>query len=256
MNKNSVAKVFKNTQRTIVKYSPELLTGIGIAGMFSMAGLAVKATPKAIALLEEKKKAESKEELTHVEIVKTTWKCYIPAVVAGTFSAACLIGANSVNARRNAALATAYKLSETALIEYREKATEVLGEKKEKLVREKVNQAKMEKHPVAKNEVIITEKGNTLCYDPTSGRYFKSDIDKIKRTENILNRKMLTEMYISLNEFYDELGLEQTSMGDTLGWNIDGMIDIDFTSHLTPDGEPCLVMDHKNPPRYGYSKLI
>lgn len=105
--------------------------------------------------------------------------------------------------------------------------------------------------------MFITEKGNTLCYDVVSGRYFRSDIDKIKKAENELNHRMISEMYISLNEFYYEVGLPRTSIGDELGWNIDGgLIGLEFSSQLAEDGTPCLVIDYGIAPRYEYEKLM
>lgn len=256
MKKPDVTKIIKNTKAVMSKHSPEILTAIGIAGMISSTVLAVKATPKALMLIEDAR-YEKGEDLTAIEKTKACWKCYIPAAVSGVTSAACLIGANSVNAKRNAALATAYKISETALTEYKEKVVETIGEKKEKTVRDKVAKGKVDKNPVSKNEIIITEKGNTLCYDAISGRYFKSDIEKIKKAANELNRRMLSEMYISLNEFYHSLGLHETSLGDNLGWNIDeGLIDLDFSSQIADDGTPCIVVDYLIAPRYDYSKLM
>ena len=103
----------------------------GIAGMITTTVLAVRSTPKALKLIEEKKKEEGVDKLTPAETVKTAWKCYIPAMVLGATSVGCLVGASRVSLRRNAALATAYKLSETALTEYREQVVETIGEKKE-----------------------------------------------------------------------------------------------------------------------------
>lgn len=252
MSKTTFAGIVKSVQAAVTQHSPEILTGLGIAGMITTTVLAVKATPKAMQLLEEKKK-ESDGTLPAKEVIKATWKCYIPAAVTCTVSTACLIGANSVNARRNAALATAYKLSETALTEYREKVIETIGEKKEKSVRDAVAQEQIANNPVSKNDIIITGKGNTLCYDALFGRYFRSDIDKLRKIENELNRRMRDEMYISLNEFYYEVGLDEVAAGHDLGWNIDrGYIDLYFTSGLTKDDEPCLVINFTTPPRYDF----
>ena len=258
MDKTSVMKFCKKIGDSVVKHSPEILTGIGIAGMFGAGMLAVKETPKALRHLEEKKKVEQKEELTTKEVVKTTWKCYAPAVATGVLGAACVIGAGSVSARRSAALATAYKISETALAEYREKVIETIGEKKEEAIRDLVAKEKVDKNPVSKNEVIVTEKGNTLCYDSISGRYFKSDKDKIDKAVNTVNKRMLHNTYISLNEFYDELGLPHNKLGDDLGWNVDrdSLLEIYFTSHVADDGTPCLVMEYEVAPKYDYYKLV
>lgn len=63
-------------------------------------------------------------------------------------------------------------------------------------------------------------------------------------------------MYISLNEFYDEIGLDHISIGDDLGWNIErGMIDLSFSSLVADDGTPCLVVDYQVSPKFGYSDL-
>lgn len=256
MHKPNLSNMFRSIRLVVSKHSPEILTGVGIAGMITTTVLAVKATPKALKLIEEKKKADRVDELTPLDTVKTCWKPYASAAVTGTFSIACLIGANSVNARRNAALATAYKISETALTEYREKVVETFGEKKEQQVRDNVDQARLEKNPVTTSEVIITEKGNTLCYDSISGRYFKSDIESIKRAQNELNRRIITDMYVSLNELYDELDLDHTKVGDDLGWHVNkGLIDIRFGTQIADDGTPCIVVDYQVAPYYDFYKF-
>ena len=198
MSKGDFTKFIKNVGDAVTKHTPEILTGIGIAGMITTTFLAVKATPKAMALIEAEKRRQNRElireaeeagdelcrqvgRLKPMDMVKTAWKPYIPAAVTGVASITCLIGASSVNYRRNAALATAYKLSETALTEYKEKVVETIGEKKEKTVREKVAKERLEKNPVTEKTVIYnTGNGKTRFYEPLTDRYFESDIEKIK----------------------------------------------------------------------------
>lgn len=256
MSKLNPSGIIRNMRVFTTKHSPEILTGIGIAGMITTTVLAVKSTPKALELIEEKKKEEDVYELSPIEVVKASWKCYVPAVITGTLSVACLIGASSVHVRRTAALATAYKLSETALSEYKDKVIETIGKKKEETVKERVDKSRIEKNPVTKNEVIITKKGSTLCYDYLSDRYFESDIDLIKKAENELNKRILHDMcgYCSLNEFYDELGLNHIGVGEDLGWNVDRLIDIRISSQIADDGRPCIVISHENGPFYEYDK--
>lgn len=255
--KKEIAKGFLSLKTAIEKHSPEILTGIGIAGMITTTVMAVRATPKALILIEERREEIRVEKLEAMDMVKTAWACYIPAAITGTLSVACLIGASSVNARRNAALATAYTLSESALKDYQGKVIEMFGEKKNEAVKDAVAKDKVEKNPVITREVIITEKGNTLCYDAISGRYFKSDIEKIKKAECELNRQMLDDMYVSLNDFYYEIGLDSVKLGDELGWNVDsGYIDLSFSSQLASDGTPCLVIDYSVAPRYDYRNLL
>lgn len=257
MGKTNLATITKDIRKFASKRSPEILTGIGIAGMISTTILAVRATPKALELIEEQKEEESVDELSSFEVVKVAWKPYIPAMVTCVVSTACLIGASSVNTKRNAALATAYKLSETALTEYREKVIETIGEKKDRIVRDKVAEERVKKNPVSKNEVIVTGNGKTLCFDPISGRYFMCSIETIKKAENMLNKQMLHDIsgYVSLNELYDELGLDHTSVGNDLGWNTNQLIDIDFSSQLNDNGEPSVVLDYLVAPKYDYYKF-
>lgn len=257
MSKFSMANVSTSVRQFVNKRSPEILTGIGIAGMLTTTVLAVKATPKAMELIEERKTQEWTDKLSPLEVVKVAWKPYIPAIVTGVTSTFCLIGASSVHSKRNAALATAYKLSETALTEYREKVIETIGEKREQTVRDKVAEERVKKNPVSKNEVIVTNTGKTLCFDPISARYFYSSIEKIKRAENELNKEMLHAFsgYVSLNDFYDEIGLDHTSVGDDLGWNTDKLIDINFSSQLNDNGEPSVVLDYAVAPNYNYYKF-
>ena len=255
MSKPNFQKIFKNVKSSLSRNSPEILIGIGLAGMITTSVLAVRATPKAIRLIEDAKK-EKQEDLKPIEIVKVAWKPYIPAMVTCVVSASCIIGASSVNARRNAAIATAYKLSETALAEYKEKVIETIGEKKEKTIREQIDKDHIEKNPASKNQIIMTGRGETLCYDTLSGRYFKSDLEQIKRIRNDLNARLISEMYISLNEFYDELELDHTILGDDLGWNMDdGLLELDFSTQLSDDGRPCIVINYTPAPKYDYYKI-
>lgn len=257
MGQSKISTTLKSVQKTVSKHSPEILTGIGIAGMITTTILAVRATPKAVIQIKYDSEFNHNGDAnayTKKEAIKSAWKFYIPAAVTGTVSIACLIGASSVNTRRNAALATAYKLSETALTEYREKVIETIGEKKEKSVQEKVIEKKIKETPVNNNEVIITGTGNTLCYEPMSGRYFYSTIEKIKAAENKLNKQMIHDFcgYASLNDFYDELGLSHTDVGEIIGWCTESLIDLDITAQLSDDNRPCIGLIYRNRPDYNY----
>lgn len=258
MNKLDMSALLKDVKMAVSKHSPEILTGLGIAGMITTTVLAVKATPKALELIEDKKEELDMyptEKLSSVEAVKTTWKCYIPAAITGVTSVACLVGASSVNSRRNAALTAAYNLSATALSEYKEKVVETIGEKKEQAIRDKVAEDRINKEPVNKSAIIVNGTGNTRCFDTITKRRFTSDIETIRRIVNDLNARMINgEDYISLNEFYYELGLDSVSIGDELGWNIcSGTIEVEFSAQLDTDGVPCIVIDYAVVPKRGFN---
>lgn len=264
MKKPNMEAIVRNAKTFMVKHSPEILTGVGIAGMITTTILAVKATPHALELVNEKHDelypddVDNEIAISPVDVVKSCWKCYISAAITGVTSTACLIGAVSVSSRRTAALAAAYHLSESTLSEYKDKVIQTFGEKKEKTVREKVSEERVEKNPLTKNEVVITEKGETLFMEPLSKRYFKSDIELIRRAENRLNKQILTDItgYVSLNEFYDEIGLDRTDLGDDLGWNTGHTIDLDFDLIRTEDDKALWVIYYLNAPKYKFDDLF
>lgn len=251
-------KIFNDISEKMSKHSPEILVGVGIAGMFSTVVMSVKATPKVYSMIEKEKEVrrlEEKPELTKVDILKMAWKPYLPAAIMFGCSTACIIGANSVNAKRNAVLSTACHISERALAEYRDKVVEVIGEEKEKEIRDKVSEDRMKKDSVTSNTVILS-KGDTLCYDTITGRYFKSDVDKIKKAENELNHILITGDYCSLNEFYDMLDIPATEMGTAVGWNVkDGLVEIYFSAQIADDGQPCVVVNYDIQPTYNFDSM-
>lgn len=261
----NVSKLARVAQRTIGQYSPQILTGVGIAGMVTTVVLAVKATPKALTLIEDKKEELKVDELTAVDTVKAAWKPYVPAAITGVAATTCLIGGTAIGLRRTAALAAAYKISETALLEYKDKVIETIGEDQEKVIREKVAQEKITKNPVTANHIYMTANNEVLCYDPLSGRYFKSTLEDIKAAQNDVNELLINEMYASLNDFYDRIGLGRTELGRELGWNIDsGTLQVDFDTALTDEASeqqgihkdmPCLVLDYNLGPKYNFDKM-
>lgn len=251
MAKLNLQQFMVSARTAIVKHSPEILMGFGIAGWAVGTVLAVKATPKAVRCIEDAT-YEKEDDLTPLEIVKATWKCYIPAAVTCAAATGCLIGSCSTSVRRHAALATAYKLSETALDEYREQVVETVGEKKEKDIQDKVAQKQIEKISVDERSIINTGRGTTLMLDPLSQRYFRSDLEFIRRAENNINKEILHSIYgtVNINEFYDEIGIPRTETGDMMGWNTDRLMDMNPTPGMTDWGEPCIVIAHYNRPDY------
>ena len=246
-----------NSKKFLGKHSPEILTGIGIVGMGYSIVNAVIATPKAMTLVEQKKEQLDVNHLTPKETFLAVWKPYLPSALSFVASSACIIGASAVNYKRNAALGAAYALSERTLIRYRDKVIDTLGERKEREIRDKIAQDDVNNNQPSPKQVIVTSKGNTLCKDMISGRYFRSDIETIKQTINKLNRRLTYDHYISLNEFYGELGLDDIKNGDLMGWNLDnGLIEPNFNACITEEDEPCIVFDVDISPKYDFDKLI
>lgn len=265
----------RNGTRFIRHNSPAILTGLGVAGLFSTAVLAVRGTIPAIRAIDEASRravfnesepdengnvsAGVEYEDVHLELkdyVQLTWKHYIPAVSVAVLTAGCIISANTLNSRRNAALISAYALAETGFREYREKVVEEIGEKKEEVIREKVIQDRMKENPPPPAEHMLVVAGQSqLCLDKLSGRYFMSDVETIRKAQNDINQKCINEMYASMNDFYALLGLSPIEIGEVVGWNTDNMLEIMFTTTLSEDSRPCLAIDYRRQPEMDYHRL-
>ena len=250
---------FKNVAKIIIegtkKHSPELLVALGVAGFVGTVIVAVKTTPKALDIIKSEERAK-KAPLTKKEVVKATWKCWVPVAVTGVAAIACVVGGTAQNCKIKAGLAAAYTASEQSMKLYREKVIETIGEKKEKLVQDEVAKERIKRDPVQNREVIITPKGKTLCYEPLSGRYFESDIEHIRKAAEELNRRIRDEYYVDLNEWYSLLEIPQTDLGDIVGWNSDDYpLDPRYSSQLAEDDRPCLVIDIGScSPRYDFRR--
>lgn len=233
------------------KHSPEILIGMGIAGAASSVIFAIKATPKAMILLEEKRQELGVEKLEAKEIIKTAAPVYIPTAVSFGVSVACIVGASSMNARRNAALTAAYTMSESALRTYRDKVLETVGEDKEREIRQKAAIEQQQKTPEPQALVVSSAAGQLKCFDSLSGRYFVSTKNEIDKAVNEFNRQLRDDMRISLNDWYDLIGLDTNKLGDMLGWDIErGYVETCYASRLDEDGLPCLVVNYVEPPHY------
>ena len=238
MNLSRVQQGVKNLGGVISRNSPAILTGLGCAGVLTTAILTGRATLQASEIL---KMEVPDEQLPATEIVKLTWKVFIPPVLVGASSIACIIGANTINTHRNAALAALYSLSETAFREYKEKVVEEIGRNKELKVRDNIAQDRVTTNPVGDKTIIFTGNGEVLCYDALCDRYFKSSAEKIRQQVLELNEDLRNDMWLDLNDLYYAIGLPSTKLGNQVGFDIDkGYIQVDYTGTLTPEGQPCL----------------
>lgn len=254
--------IFKSVAKTVTNNSPTILTVMGVVGVATTATLTGRATIQAVRLLDDVKIKVAEVEEVDVDEVKlskrvvaeTVWTLYIPVVLSGATTIACIIGAHSIHARRNAALLTLYTLSDKAYSEYKDKTKELFGEKEAVKIKEAVAQDHVSDNPPNPNEVVVVGKGTMLCREPITGRYFESDYEEIRKSINDLNQLRITDSYVSLNDFYSLLGLETTEIGEELGWNQDRVIEIDPTSVLSTDGRPCLTFTFVNNPVPNYYK--
>jgi hypothetical protein len=242
-------------RKLVVDNSPTILTAVAVVGVATTAIMAVKATPRAIKILEVAQTKSNPVLLTPQEKLRLIAPCYIPSSMVGIATMACIIGVNSVHAKRQAALISAYTLTENAFKDYQAKVAETIGEGKEQKVRDELAQDKVNQHPPATSDIIITGNGDVLFMDSLSNQYFESTYEKVKRAENDLNRKLIRDPYASLNEFYDFLSIPNNDMGEELGWKGGEDIELNVSATVTPDKKACLVLNYSVKPIRKYYKF-
>lgn len=222
-----------------------ILTSIGGVGVVATAVMAVRATPKALRYLEEAKK-EKGEDLTKLEMVRVAGPIYIPTIVMGASTIACIFSSNVLNKRHQAALMSAYALVDTSYKEYKGKLKELYGEEAHNEIVEAIAVEKAEEKYIrggyfgSSCDLSADERtgDRVLFYDEYSQRYFESTIEQVMNAEYHLNRNYTLRGYAVLNELYDFLGLEPTDYGSILGWAPldEGMYWIEFNHrHVVDD---------------------
>lgn len=255
----NLSKTVRTIGNSLNRNSPVIFTAFAIGGLITTVVMAVRATPRAIEILEyeeryrisEEKDVDYRKDITLLDKIELTWKVYAPSAAMGTMTIAAIIFANQISMRRNAALLSLFRITETTLRDYQAKVVETLGAAKEEKIRGALAEEKLEKNPVNTDAMIFTGNGNYLCYDAFSGRYFKSDVEAIRKSENAFNAKLIREGWLDINEFYDELGLEPIDSGKEMGWIADhAILEIKYTTKMAKNGEPCLVLDYRVAPKH------
>lgn len=216
------------------KYSPVALSCAASVGVIVTVVTAIKATPKAVELV----KADSRKNhngdpyaYTRKEAFMSAWKCYIPTAAFGLSTIACIMGANALNSRKQAALTSAYALINQSYKEYKDKLKELYGEEAHNAIVDSIVSEKCKdvflyasdwagyscldfgEDTAAYPEIVRT------FYDSFSQRYFETTISKVIQAEYHLNRNFMFKGVIPLNDFYEFLGLEKTEFGETVGWS-------------------------------------
>lgn len=249
MNKDFLVKTLSKANRFVKKNSGTILTVTGLLGFAGTIISVMDATPKALLILDKAKK----EDYTPAETIAAVAPVIITPTLMAIGSASCFIGANIVHTRRQASLVGAYTMLDASFKEYRNKTKDILGEDKEFEIRQLIANDK----PV---EVVNEHEGEMLFYDEVSSRYFWEKLETVLLAEQELNRQFILQGYVSLNFFYQCLGISDTGYGDEIGWNtIKGeefygyqYIDFNHRKATRDDGQEYHIISFPFGPHAGY----
>lgn len=258
MKTNKITEFLTKAEGFTKKNSPAILSGLAIVGVFTTAVSAYKAGPIAKKIQKQKEEDmkivdpndKAGKRAVAIEYVKEMTPVMLPTVISSAATVSCIVGSHTISNKRIAVLSAAYSLSESAVKDLNNKMNEMLGEKKARSIKDAIVKDKLQKDPPPEDnaQIIISGDGNVLCRDEYTKRYFYSNPEKIQQAINELSRDCQTDMYVSLNDFYELIHIEQVPMGNDLGWNIDdtikGQLPISISAGLTDDKRPCLCIDY------------
>lgn len=276
------------------KHAPLIAAGVGIAGVIGVAVSASRDTLKAKRKMDAERdsidfaidqikrrsaeikgesasarsnvdpqksfdlKSESYELIEKVKyVVPLVWKCYIPtaAISAATIGAVFLSWKFGRTQLKISKMAT--YMAEQTFQTYASNVKRRLQDgslTEETLAREETEAKGLVKAQNASSPIIIN--GDQVpVVDRYSGRTFHSSIATIREAVNNVNEEIFGNLYSSLSDFYDHLGLEPTGVSDDVGWNADHPLKVSFDTTLLDNGQPALVMDYELDPFSGYAEL-
>lgn len=256
---NAGVRAFHTTVGVTKRFSPQILLGIGIAGVLTAGVLACKATlkledvvTKAEADIDEVKRLRSAEEYTtETEYTKALSKVYInrtfqviklytPALSVATVGIGCLLGSYGVLNQRNVASIAAYQTLSSGFEQYRRRVVEDLGEDKDKeyrygLVEREIPQFDEDGNKVGTKKLVeATIHGDSYAREFDEGNELWSRVPGMNRLtltnqQNWLNDRLNNRGYVFLNDVYKALGFPETPGGQVVGWLSEG--------HRNFDGE-------------------
>jgi hypothetical protein len=273
LNLKSHVKTAKNV---LTANSPVLLVGTAVVGVISTGVLAAIGGYKARGIVDEERMRrvaspeppfdtyleyhqafkERAPELTFQEKAGLTWLCYAVPSVTGLSTLAAVLGVHAIHTKRHAAMAGLYAVTTTKLDDYTERAEEMLGKKKSEELNNDMAQKAVERAPFDENLVTVTGYGKDLFMDELTGRYFYSSMAKVENANNEINRKLIDEGDATLNDFYDDMGLDTLAHLGDYGWHTMGdspnsveKVSVQFGSCLTKNGKSAITVWFREVPR-------
>lgn len=231
-----------------IKNSPRILATIGVCGVAGTAIMAAKAAPEANRRIEELEFSPEDGTLEKtVKKVKAAAPVYLPAVGMGGVTVAAFLGSQHILSTRQAAAAIACSISETALKDYQDAMVEKLGKAKHEKIMNAVAQNRLPEILEANEGREITGNGDILFADCQTGRMFRSSVEQVRKAEAEVAKLMNSQMVVSLNDFYEIIGLKDVDLGDRNGWILDrgDQFEVYFTYEANPiTEEPITIINY------------
>lgn len=213
-------KAIKTIKRFFRRNSATIMTGAGVTLSYIAVANAIKVTPEAKELIEERKEELCVEELPIKETIKTCWKLYLPSASSMVASTALIFRGNKLHIRDKATLIATNELTNIVLEKYRETTRNAIGEKKEKLLYTEAEH--MAYAPKTDASLVYhTPYGNQRFHDCGTGREFYSDMTHMDKALSSVNSTLSIYGFADVSVFYNELDIDGGSIAEDFEWNAD-----------------------------------
>lgn len=241
-------------QYFLKKNSSLIMTVVASSGVIVTTILAVKATPKALELLNEAEE-EKGDELTTIEKIKYGWKPFIFCGVSALSTITCILSIEYLNTKKQASLISAYTLIDNAFNQYRDNIRQLYSEEADQLALQEIVRAKYDPETEA-----FPSEGEELFFDYQGMRFFVSTFTNVMQAECKFKEALMVRGYACINEYYDYLGVPKIDYGYQLGWSDIESCDpynvkeLDFTYEPTIVGGSikCFIINTNIPASFDY----
>ena len=246
-------KVLYNTKVFVKRNSSAILCCAAAAGVVATTVVAVKSTPKAMKLIQEREE-EKGEKLTKLEVIKVAGPTYVPSILLGVSTIACIFGANVISKKQQATLVSLYSLLDSSYKSYKDNVKETFGEDADN----KIAQTIANKHYCKVVDANDNYDGNIpseevsgadIFMDFCTFGFFYSTMEDVKNAEKFINDILRMRGDVYLNEYKTALGLESTKIDYEMGWstqllNEHGFDEIIFTTEKVKldNGNDCYIL--------------
>ena len=258
-------KVFlQKLARATKRKSPVIFLVAGIAAGVSAVVVAVKQTAEAKDIVDSETQIKTYQEndpsakLTKKEIVKATWKKYIPVVALVLVSVFFILSSAGVVHRRYESLVAAYGLLSSYKEDYVNKVIETVGKQQEKNITDDIVKDKVKAiHKAVPTESLgEPEEGKILFFDIWTGTKFYATHEYVRGVINKMNDRLIRYPgdYETLSDYCSELHIKGPTpkVFNKMGWTFEcGLINVEFV-YMTDDDDitPLIGIKHKNEPTY------
>lgn len=233
------------------KCIPIALTVASAVGVVATAVLTAKCTTKVEKMLDGLRENDGDTKETVIDICR----CYAPAIACGTATVVCIVSNGVLTYKQQKALTGVCMLARESLGRYQSKVKELYGpETHQRIIDELCKEDLDEVHLTSSGffgsetldfEGVSEDEPIHTFYDEFSNRYFDSTIEHVLQAEYHLNRNRALGDAVTVNDFYEFLGLCGLADGDNMGWDWEmGISWLDFNHRVIhKNGEKVLVIE-------------